>query len=62
MYQHREHTQCFLTLQDAESGLFYNLFPVDIDIHNVKSDFTVSDTTPCLGTTVLFVNKSIHRE
>lgn len=49
----------FLTLQDVNQVCSIT-FPVDIDIHNVKSDFTVSDTTPCLGTNVLFVNKSIH--
>lgn len=49
----------FLTLQDVKK-VCELIIPVDLEIHNVKSDFTVSDDTPCEGSDVMIKNTSLN--
>ena len=49
----------FLILQDVNQVCELPI-PVDLEIHNVKADFMVSDDTPCKGSDVLIKNMSLN--
>jgi gliding motility-associated-like protein len=49
----------FLILQDLNQVCELPI-PIDLDIHNIKSDFIVSDMTPCKGSGVIIKNTSLN--